>query len=430
MTYQEALDYLYARLPVFHHVGGAAYKPGLDNTIRLLTALGNPHQQFKSIHIAGTNGKGSVSHYLSAILQSAGNKTGLYTSPHLVDFGERIRIDGQMIDRDYVVRFTEQNAALFEEVQPSFFEATMAMAFCYFAEKQVDIAVIETGLGGRLDSTNIILPLLSVITNISFDHVGFLGDTLEKIAFEKAGIIKPHIPVVIGEYQPETKPVFERKAAETGSPVSYADAVLHTVGYDGTKMKVGMGDEVLISGLSGDYQLKNIATVLKTVEVLNELPTTGLSPVTKMHLHDGLEHVCELTGLRGRWEKLGEQPLILTDTGHNTAGIKYVTEQLRRQAYSRLHIVIGMVNDKDISSVLELLPRNAVYYFTNAAVPRALPADALQQTAEQHQLHGAAFPTVSDAINAAIGQAQADDLVFIGGSNFVVGEALAYFDAL
>jgi dihydrofolate synthase / folylpolyglutamate synthase len=428
MNYQEALDYLYARLPVFHHIGAQAYKPGLENTQKLLTALGQPHEKFKAIHIAGTNGKGSVSHYLSAILQSAGYKTGLYTSPHLVDFGERIRIDGKMIDRDYVIGFTEQNKALFEEIQPSFFEATMAMAFCYFADQQVDIAVIETGLGGRLDSTNIITPLLSVITNISFDHTGFLGDTLEKIAFEKAGIIKQNVPVVIGESLPETQPVFERQATKTGSPVFYADAVLSVDGYNGSKMSVkSSNDETFVSGLCGDYQLRNIATVLKSIEVFNQTAQEGLCPVEMKQVLFGLENVCELTGLRGRWEKLREQPLIITDTGHNTAGIKYVVDQLLRQTYTRLHIIIGMVNDKDISSVLDLLPREALYYFTNATVQRALPAAELKQKAESKHLKGEAYPCIPKAIGAALQHALPTDLIFIGGSNFVVGEAMAYW---
>jgi len=378
MSYESTLEYLYDRLPVFHHVGASAYKPGLDNTIRLMNALENPHHKYKTIHVAGTNGKGSVSHILAAIFQSAGYKTGLYTSPHLVDFGERIRVNGAMIDRQYVIDFVEQNKDIFDEIQPSFFEATMAMAFRYFADEKVDIAIIEVGLGGRLDSTNIISPLLSVITNISFDHVAFLGDTLAKIAFEKAGIIKQNIPVVVGEWLPETRPVFEQKAKEMNSPLYIPNTKLKFTGYENNKMIVqtdgGMQYKV---GLTGDYQLKNVATVLRTLEVLNRIGTIPIR-LDDTALRSGLENVVEITGFRGRWEVLQDKPRMVADTGHNVAGIEYVVEQLKHQTYEKLHIVIGMVNDKDISHVLELLPREAEYYFTQAAVPRALPAVELK----------------------------------------------------
>lgn len=424
MTYTETLDYLYNRLPVFHHIGAAAYKPGLDNTIRLMNALGSPHKHFKSIHIAGTNGKGSVSHMLAATLQSAGYKTALYTSPHLVNFGERIRINGQMIDEQYVIDFVEQHQALFEDIKPSFFELTMAMAFCYFADSKVDVAVIEVGLGGRLDSTNIILPDLSVITNISFDHVGFLGDTLEKIAFEKAGIIKPGVPVVIGESLPETKPVFVNKAQQEGAPIRFAEE--HPVEfceYRAGKMLVKAPDDTLYTaGLSGKYQLKNLATLLITKEVLR---TLGYS-IPVQALQTGIEQVVELTGLQGRWQVINQAPYTVLDTGHNKAGIACVVEQIASCIYEQLHIVIGMVNDKDISAVLNLLPKAAHYYFTQAQIVRALAAGELQSQAKSIDLEGDVYPTVKEAIEAAQSRAASSDMIYIGGSNFVVGEALEY----
>lgn len=430
MTYTSAIQYLYDRLPVFHHVGAAAYKPGLDNTIRLLENLGNPHQNFKSIHIAGTNGKGSVSHILSAVFQSAGYKTGLYTSPHLVNFGERIRVNGEMIDEEFVVNFVENNTGLFETIQPSFFEATMAMAFSYFAYRKVDIAIIEVGLGGRLDSTNIIQPLLSVITNISFDHIGFLGDTLAKIAFEKAGIIKPNTPVVVGEWVPETLEVFRLKALETGSLLSLADSELQFIANDENKMICKtQHDDYFRVGLIGNYQLKNVSTVLKTIDVFRKFYSSDFK-INNKALKDGIENVIELTGLRGRWEKLQESPTIIADTGHNVGGISYVTEQLLQQQYNQLHIVFGMVNDKDINHVLEILPRNAQYYFTQAAVVRALPSEELQKIAQSHDLNGSSYPSVKEAVKQAVYNATQEDFIYIGGSNFVVGEALEFYDTI
>ena len=426
IKYEEAIQYLYNRLPVFHHVGGAAYKPGLGNTISLMNALGNPHRRFRSIHIAGTNGKGSVSHMLAAVLQSAGYKVGLYTSPHLVDFGERIRVDGKMIEQQYVVDFVEKNKDLFDEIQPSFFEVTMAMAFNYFADCEVDIAIIEVGLGGRLDSTNIIQPELSVITNISFDHIGFLGDTLEKIAIEKAGIIKANTPVVIGEVIPETKSVFEMKAKQENAPILYAENQLNVVfkKYDNQKMIVETTDNKRYTvGLCGLYQLKNIATTLTAVVQLNLLDFK----ISVEQLTVGLENVCELTGLEGRWQKLQENPMVIADTGHNVAGIRYVVEQLKLQNYKTLRIIIGMVNDKDISTVLNLLPKEAVYYITQASIERALPAESLLKQAESAGLSGNAYLSVEEAIKSAITDSSTDDLVFVGGSNFIVGEALIYF---
>ncbi len=424
--YSETVQYLYDRLPVFHQVGGSAYKPGLDNTIQLMNALGNPQKRFRSIHVAGTNGKGSVSHFLASVLQSAGYKVGLYTSPHLVEFGERIRINGEMIEQQYVIDFVNDNRDLFSKIEPSFFEATMAMAFNYFADNKVDVAVIEVGLGGRLDSTNIIQPELSVITNISFDHVGFLGDTLEKIAFEKAGIIKQNTPVVIGETLPETLDVFKRKAADENAPIFFAEQSENVTfkGYDHHKMIVQTSEyKNLKSGLSGFYQLKNIGTVLTAIEQLKKL-NFKISPE---NVRTGFENVTEITGLRGRWEVLGSDPMIVADTGHNVAGIEYIVNQLKFQTYKTLHIVIGMVNDKDISSVLNILPKNAVYYFTQANIPRALPAIQLQKKAESFNLNGTSYESVKQAVEIAIKNADKDDFIFIGGSNFIVGEALAAF---
>ena len=426
MTYSEAIQYLYDRLPVFHQVGGAAYKPGLDNTIRLMNVLNNPHKRFRSIHIAGTNGKGSVSHMLAAVLQSAGYKVGLYTSPHLVYFGERIRVNGQMIDQQYVVGFIERNKAVFDEIQPSFFEAAMAMAFAYFVDCEVDVAVIEVGLGGRLDSTNIINPELSVITNISFDHVGFLGNTLEKIAFEKAGIIKVGTPVVVGEVLPETRAVFDAKAKHENAPVLYAEEQLNVKfkAYKQHKMLVETSDnKIVIVGLSGNYQLKNIATALTAMNQLNKL---GFR-ISEADLQKGLENVCEITGLEGRWQKLQENPTIIADTGHNVAGIQFVAEQLKVQIFKTLRIVIGMVNDKDITEVLKLLPKEATYYFTHARIERALKAELLQNQAESIGLNGKMYLSVEQAVKSAIADSDISDLIFIGGSNFVVGEALNYF---
>lgn len=425
MNYQQTLDYLYSRLPVFQHVGAAAYKPGLENTLTLLEALGNPHHRLKTVHVGGTNGKGSVSHMLSAVLQSAGYKTGLYTSPHLVDFGERIRINGAVIDPAYVVSFVEKHAELFARVQPSFFEATMAMAFCYFADLKVDVAVIEVGLGGRLDSTNVILPDLAVITNISFDHVGFLGDTLEKIAYEKAGIIKAATPVVIGEALPETRNVFEAKAAAENAPIVFAEQCyqLENKTYTAGKMSVKVSDGREFSfQLGGNYQLKNGATLLCAVDCLRE---TGYR-ISEEALRQGISQVVNLTGLQGRWQIFSEAPFTVLDTGHNTAGIACVTEQIASCTYERLHVVIGMVNDKDISAVLQLLPRDAEYYFCKADIVRALDAIALMEKASAYGLSGKVYPSVAVAVGAAQAHALPQDMLYIGGSNFVVGEALAY----
>ena len=424
LSYAQTIQFLYDQLPVFHQIGGAAYKPGLDNTIRLMNALENPQNKYLTIHVAGTNGKGSVSHLLASVLQQAGYKVGLYTSPHLVDFGERIRVGGKMIEKQYVVDFVEQHKNQFNEIEPSFFEATMAMAFNYFADCRVDVAVIEVGLGGRLDSTNIIEPELSVITNISLDHVEFLGDTLEKIAFEKAGIIKPNTPVVIGESLSESRPVFEGKAQKEKSPIYFAEDLIsvHFKEYENEKMHIETSDnKEFVIGLIGNYQLKNVATTLIAIEQLRKLNFN----ISETQLRQGLENVVENTGLQGRWQVLRQNPTVIADTGHNAGGIRFVVEQLKLQNYTVLHVVIGMVSDKDSSSVLALLPVDARYYFTQANIPRALPAEELMQKANVFGLKGNSYTTVEQAVRAALEKSETDDFIFIGGSNFVVGEALA-----
>lgn len=431
MNYQETLEYLYNRLPVFHLIGSEAYKPGLDNTVRLMEFLGNPHTKFRSIHVAGTNGKGSVSNFLAAILQESGYKVGLYTSPHLVDFGERIRINGLMIDENYVIDFISRYSDVIETVKPSFFELTMAMAFSYFADNKVDIAVIEVGLGGRLDSTNIINPELSIITNIGFDHIEFLGNTLPQIAYEKAGIIKKHVPVVVGEYLDETKPVFLKKAAEMEADIYFVEdstTLPKFIRYEANKMVFKHDNHEYSSDLIGQYQLKNIATVLFSCDVINSSKSS--IKVSSNAIFKGIENVCEITGLRGRWETLQNNPLIIADTGHNVPGIKVVVEQLKFHHYKSLRIIFGMVNDKDISGVLQLLPDNAIYYFTQAQVKRALNADELKQKAEVFNLRGKVYHTINDAVNIAIDESDTDDLILITGSNFVVGEALGMFSEL
>lgn len=423
MNYNETLEYLYSRLPVFHFVGSNAYKPGLDNTIALMDALNHPYRNYRTIHVAGTNGKGSVSHFLSAILQSAGYKVGLYTSPHLVDFAERIKINGKCIDKQYVVDFVEDNSNIFDNIQPSFFEATMAMAFRYFSDKKVDIAIIEVGLGGRLDSTNIITPDLSVITNISFDHVAFLGDSISKIAAEKAGIIKNTVPVVIGERHPESENVFIQHAETHKSNIYFADNEINIVlkAVENFKMMIAVDNRHdYIVGLSGKYQLKNVATVIEAVKILNMLDYK----IDNKAISAGLEQVVELTGFMGRWQLIRKNPVTIVDTAHNLAGVTELVEHLNSLNYSQKHLVFGMVNDKDITEVLKVLPNNGHYYFTQANIPRALPANELKIQAVKHGLQGNEFETVGNAIKSAFETANRDDLILVFGSNFVVGEAI------
>ena len=430
MTYQQTIDYLYAQLPVFSRIGIAAYKEDLHNTIALCKALDNPHTKFKSIHIAGTNGKGSTSHMLAAMLQQAGYKTGLYTSPHLTDFRERIKINGQMVSEDFVVEFVERTKEISNAVQPSFFELTVAMAFDYFAKEKVDIAVIETGLGGRLDSTNIITPLLSIITNIGYDHMNILGDTLEKIAYEKAGIIKPNVPVVIGEWLDETKPIFIDKASQTNSPIYFAQeeyavsnisSGTYQLQCDVTSVEHHITEHFILD-LNGIYQTKNLRTVLCAEGLLMQLGFTIPNNAEKF----ALANTKKLTGLHGRWDVIAEQPTIVLDVAHNEDGIRQLLVQLSviSEQFEHLHIVTGMVKDKDVDKVLSLLPKEAVYYFTNAHIPRALPAADLQTIAKEHGLHGKNYDDVNKAIAAAKQQAGINDLILVCGSIFLVGEVV------
>lgn len=426
--YQQTIEYLYASQPAFHLVGAAAYKPGLDNTYRLMQHLNNPHLQLKAVHVAGTNGKGSTSHLIAAALQAQGYRVGLFTSPHLVDFRERIRISGEMIPEEEVVRFVADNRAFLDEIRPSFFETTMALAFWYFAEQKVDIAVIEVGLGGRLDSTNILTPLLSVITNIGIDHTEFLGNTLAEIAAEKAGIIKQHTPCVIGETHPETQAVFLNRARECdilGDGLETTNCRLWFADQCGFMRKRRL-KEAPNCQLKGIYQDKNQQTAFVALQVLRNICGVDISREAIAH---GFAQVSTLTGLRGRWEVLSQQPLTICDTGHNSHGIRYVAEQLVRftvNAQRRLHIILGMVADKDIDVVLSILPENAIYYFTQPNTSRAFPAEDLQTRFLALHPHAAcrAYLQPMEALQAAYAAAQADDVVFIGGSNYLVGEVL------
>lgn len=426
MTYDQTIDYLFTRLPMYSRIGAAAYKEDLTNTIRLCEYIGNPQQQFKSIHIAGTNGKGSVSHMLASILQTAGYKTGLHTSPHLKDFRERIRIDGQMVSKEFVVDFTERIRPVIDEIDPSFFEISVAMTFDYFAQQGVDIAVIETGLGGRLDSTNIILPELSVITNIGWDHMNLLGDTLQKIAAEKAGIIKPGIPVVIGETATETAAVFENTAHEQHAPITIASKKRQSMDWKWQKheLVVQVAEEhrtdrqVYHLDLSGLYQTKNLLTVLEACAVLND---KGWN-IDESTIQTGLRHAKKLTGLHGRWDIIHQHPTVILDVAHNEAGMQQVIEQLELTDYHELHVILGMVKDKAIDKVLALLPSSAHYYFTQAAIPRALDAEELQQQAAGQGLKGKPYTDVNTALKEALSNAKENDLVLICGSVFLVAE--------
>lgn len=414
MDYQHTLEYLYNSVPMFQQVGSSAYKEGLENTLALDEHFGHPHRNFRTIHVAGTNGKGSCSHTLAAILQEAGYRTGLYTSPHLVDFRERIRVNGQPVPEEYVIRFVEEERSFFEPLSPSFFELTTAMAFRYFADQKVDVAIIEVGLGGRLDCTNIIRPDLCIITNISFDHTQFLGSTLAQIASEKAGIIKQDIPVVIGETTPETRPVFAEKAQAVQAPICFAEDHVPEEYSD-------MDYE-----LKGLYQEKNRRTLLTALPLLKK---AGYH-LSEQAIRNGFAHVCELTGLMGRWQKLQDAPTLICDTGHNVGGITYIAEQLKQQTYRKLHIVMGMVNDKDIRGVLALLPRDADYYFTKASVKRTLPEAELARLANAAGLQGECYPDVPTAVRAAQEKSLPEDFIFVGGSSFIVADLLASRDAL
>ncbi|MCU0321892.1 MAG: bifunctional folylpolyglutamate synthase/dihydrofolate synthase [Chitinophagaceae bacterium] len=426
MNYQETLDYLFAKLPMFSRIGAAAYKADLTNTIALCNAIQNPQQHFKTIHIAGTNGKGSTSHMLAAILQTAGYKTGLYTSPHLKDFRERIKINGELCSEQFVIDFTQKIQSQIEAIEPSFFEITVAMAFEYFALHKVDIAIIETGLGGRLDSTNIIHPELSIITNIGFDHMNLLGNTLDKIAYEKAGIINPKTPVVIGEYNAITQPVFEEKAKSVLAPITYAQERFQVKSFESATAILNVEVEEVQTKISNHYQLdlagiyqtKNLVTILEAVRLLN---LQGWN-IREEHLQTALRQVKQLTGLHGRWELLQTNPTIIADVAHNVDGIKQILEQLKHCSYQTLHIVVGMVKDKDIEAAIALLPKEANYYFTQAQIERALPANELQALAAKHQLAGNHFKNVNMAIEAAKNTATYKDLILVCGSVFLVGE--------
>lgn len=420
MTYQETLNYLYQNLPMFQRVGAVAFKKDLTNTLALCEALGNPQHKFKSIHVAGTNGKGSSSHMLASVLQTAGYKTGLYTSPHLKEFTERIRINGQEVDQEFVVDFVERIKPLIEKIQPSFFEITVVMAFDYFANQQVDVAVIEVGLGGRLDSTNVITPVLSLITNISWDHMDLLGNTLEKIGTEKAGIIKPTIPVVISERQPEVENVFIAKSNECKSPIIFATDQINVTRKPNGLYSVEHKNQQYVFKLDliGAYQTKNLAGVLASIE---ELRKAGFE-ISDQHIVVGLKEVMLHTGLRGRWQTINENPLIICDTGHNEGGIREIVQQITQTKYHHLHMVIGMVKDKDVSKVLSLLPKEAMYYFCEASIPRAMPANELCAKAEDFGLKGVIFKNVNDAIQAAKENSSSNDFIFVGGSTFVVAE--------
>ncbi len=427
MTYQETIDYLYAHLPVFHRIGSKAFKPKLENTQRLCEHLGNPHLKFKSIHIAGTNGKGSSSHYLAAILQAAGYKTGLYTSPHLKSFTERIRINGQAIPESRVVKYVEDNKSFIADLEPSFFECTVGLAFEYFAEQEVDIAIIEVGLGGRLDSTNVIYPEVSLITNISYDHVDILGDTLPKIAYQKAGIIKQDTPVVISQRHPETISVFMEEATLQNAPIYFAEDSFYVENsiFQSGGLQLSVNDRSsgvtinLTSELTGSYQKHNLQGVLEVIRVLNSM---GNFTISNEAIKVGISQVVTLTNLKGRWQQLSQAPLTICDTGHNSAGIKELLSDLESIPKKSLWLVLGFVKDKDISGILDLLPKDANYIFCQAQIMRALPADELANLALSKGLKGISIADVNRAIAFARQKADKDDVIFIGGSTFVVAE--------
>ena len=426
MDYQNTLKYLYESVPMFQQIGSGAYKEGLANTRALDEYFEHPHRKYRTIHVGGTNGKGSCSHTLAAILQEAGYRVGLYTSPHLVDFRERIRINGEMMPETYVVDFVEKHRSFFEPLHPSFFELTTAMAFRYFADEKVDVALIEVGLGGRLDCTNIITPDLCVITNISLDHTQFLGNTLAEIAGEKAGIIKPNIPVLIGEAEGEIKQVFIDKARCENSPIYFAEdikPIIHSRLEDSGKWIFESNKYPNLTGeLGGFCQEKNAATVLAAIELLQQMNYE----IPDKAVYQGFRNVTKLTGLQGRWQRINDIPKVICDTGHNIGGIQYIVRQLNSEKYRTLRIVIGMVNDKDINGVLSILPQDAIYYFTQASIPRALPSQEMMQKGLAHGLIGTHFPTVKEAYKKAINDSDPSDLIFVGGSTFIVADLLSF----
>lgn len=434
MAYSETIDYLYKSLPMFHRVGSVAFKKDLTNTLELCRVLDNPQTKFPTIHIGGTNGKGSTAHITAAILQSLGLKVGLYVSPHYRDFRERIKINGEYMSKKAVTQFVEKNRSHFERIEPSFFEMTVAMAFEYFATEGVDVAVIEVGLGGRLDSTNVISPLMSVITNISLDHTDMLGDTLPLIAFEKAGIIKSKTPVVIGEEHPETQPVFEQKAAEMNAPISFAsqifDLKIIEQDFDYTTFQVFKHKKRVFDALKvnvgGDYQAKNVATVLQTFEILKALPffSRFTEGVIDAAIQDGFLNLTSLTNFIGRWQVIGREPIILCDSAHNEGGFSLAMKQLNDLTFNQLHIVLGVVKDKDIPKMLQLLPTDATYYFAKADIPRGLEAEILRGIAAENGRYGKAYSSVRRALSAAKRRANSNDLIYVGGSIFVLAEVI------
>lgn len=405
MTYQDTLSWMFSQLPMYQKQGDSAYKVDLSNTVLLINHIKNPHKKFKSVHVAGTNGKGSTSHMLASILQEAGYKVGLYTSPHLKDFRERIKVNGKVVSKQFVIGFIKRNKAFFTDNELSFFEMTVGMAFDYFAKQKVDIAVVEVGLGGRLDSTNIITPEVSVITNIGLDHTQFLGNTLKAIAFEKGGIIKPNIPVVIGEAQKETKPVFKELAIKNNATIVFADNNV---------------SQAYKSDLLGSYQNKNIKTAVQTIKILQEKEYK----ITNKHLKNGLLNIVNNTGLLGRWQVLNEKPKVVCDTGHNREGLTYVINQLEQEVFESLHIVFGVVNDKDLSSIIDLLPKKATYYFCKPDIPRGLDSVKLKQVFNDYGLKGKAYNSVNEAYKSALKETNQNDFIFIGGSTFVVAEII------
>lgn len=438
MTYPETLTYLYNQMPEYQRIGHLAYKPGLENSLKLDAIFGQPHRRYRTIHVGGTNGKGSTSHLLAAILQESGYKVGLYTSPHLIDFRERIRVNGEMVEEEYVVQFVEKYREAFEPIMPSFFELTMEMAFLYFDEQQVDVAVIEVGMGGRLDSTNVISPDLSIITNIGFDHMKYLGNTLPKIAAEKAGIIKPHTPVVIGEMgNEEIKQVFVEKAETEKAPILFSEMVFDDFSAEKTpKGWLFHTKEYprLFGSLGGFAQEKNAKTVLCAIDELKKMGCR----IPQQAVYEGFANVAKLTGLMGRWQTIGENPKIVCDTAHNVNGICYVTKQLQTEKYKTLRIVFGVVDDKDVDAMLAVLPKNAVYYFTKPSIERALSEEKLAEKAATFGLTGSSYSSVSLALEAAKKDASIpiaeqnqsadkNDFIFVGGSNFIVADVLKLF---
>lgn len=427
MNYDETINYLFSSLPMYQKVGQGAYKPGLQNIEEIDNICGNPHKKFKTIHVAGSNGKGSVSHTLAAILQLAGYRVGLYTSPHMVDFRERIRVNGEMITEEYVVEFTNNNLERVKDISPSFFEWSTEMAFSYFADCNVDIAVIECGLGGRLDSTNIISPILSIITNISIDHTNLLGDTLPEIAYEKGGIIKPNTPVVIGEYLPETKSVFIDKAKAVNADIVFAEDEELISSYKINLTEYSIYNSVefgeIYGGLSGACQLKNAATIIKSLSVLKSI---GID-IPNHAVLKGFKDVASLTSLMGRWQIINSNPTVICDTGHNKGAFTYIVNQLKgiKDSGKNIRIVLGMVNDKDVSGVISMLPKDATYYFTRASISRALSTHEIAEIGSGFGLTGDEYPTVYDAYTAAISDSCDNDIIFVGGSTFVVADLLA-----